>query len=35
MHLNPERRDLFDFQFEDFELRGYQCHPGIVAPISV
>ena len=35
MHLNPERRDLFDFQLEDFELQGYQCHPGIVAPISV
>ena len=35
MHLNPERRDLFGFQFEDFELRGYQCHPGIAAPISV
>jgi thymidylate synthase len=35
MHLNPERRDLFGFQFEDFELRDYQCHPGIAAPISV
>jgi thymidylate synthase len=35
MHLNPERRDLFGFQFEDLELRDYQCHPGIAAPISV
>jgi thymidylate synthase len=35
IHLNPERRDLFGFQFEDFELRDYQCHPGIAAPISV
>lgn len=35
MHLNPARRDLFDFRFEDFELRDYQCHPGIAAPISV
>jgi thymidylate synthase len=35
MKLNPERRDLFDFVFEDFELEGYQCHPPIRAPISV
>jgi thymidylate synthase len=35
MHLNPQRSDLFSFQFEDFELRDYQCHPGIAAPISV
>jgi thymidylate synthase len=35
MHLNAQRRDLFDFTFEDFELRDYQCHPGIAAPISV
>ena len=35
MHLNGQKRDLFDFTFEDFELRDYQCHPGIAAPISV
>ena len=35
MHLNAQKRDLFDFTFEDFELRDYQCHPGIAAPISV
>jgi len=35
MKLNPERRNLFDFRFEDFELINYQCHPGIRAPISV
>jgi len=35
MYLNAQRRDLFDFTFEDFELRDYQCHPGIAAPISV
>ncbi|MSQ98271.1 MAG: thymidylate synthase [Xanthomonadales bacterium] len=35
MHLNAQRRDLFEFTFEDFELRDYQCHPGIAAPISV
>ena len=35
MHLNPERRDLFEFCFEDFELRDYQCHPLIRAPIAI
>ena len=35
MKLNPERRNLFDFRFEDFELIEYQCHPGIRAPIAV
>lgn len=35
MHLNPEVRDLFAFRFEDFELRNYQCHPLIRAPIAI
>ena len=35
MKLNPERRNLFDFVFEDFELVNYQCHPAIRAPIAV
>lgn len=35
MHLNPEVKDLFAFRFEDFRLEGYQCHPGILAPIAV
>ncbi len=35
MHLNPERRAITDFVFEDFELRGYDPHPGIKAPIAV
>jgi thymidylate synthase len=35
MHLNPERRQLQDFTFDDFELRGYDPHPMIKAPIAV
>ncbi|MDB5491248.1 MAG: Thymidylate synthase [Micavibrio sp.] len=35
MHLNPHVTNLFDFKFEDFELIGYQSHPGIKAPIAV
>ncbi|NEZ04409.1 thymidylate synthase [Wenzhouxiangella sp. XN201] len=35
MQLNPARRSLEDFGYEDFELRGYRSHPGIRAPIAV
>lgn len=35
MHLNPEIRDIHAFRFEDFELRGYDPHPSIKAPIAV
>lgn len=35
MKLNPLRRDLFGFRYEDFELENYQHHPAIKAPISV
>lgn len=26
---------LFDYQYEDFEVQGYQCHPAIKAPVAV
>ena len=35
MKLNPDRRDLFDFVYDDFELVEYKCHPLIRAPIAV
>lgn len=35
MKINPDRRNLFDFRYEDFELTGYQHHPAIRAPIAV
>jgi thymidylate synthase len=35
MKLNPGVRDIHAFQFEDFELTGYDPHPAIKAPIAV
>ena len=35
MKINPEVKDIFSFKFEDFELVGYDPHPGIKAPISI
>ncbi|HMB38290.1 MAG TPA: thymidylate synthase [Wenzhouxiangellaceae bacterium] len=35
MRLNPERNRLEDFEFDDFELVGYQAHSPIKAPIAV
>lgn len=35
MQINPERKDLFGFVYEDFDLQNYQYHPAIKAPISV
>jgi len=35
MKLNPKVTDLFDFDFEDFTLEGYDPHPGIKAPVAV
>jgi thymidylate synthase len=35
MLINPDRKDLFAFVYEDFDLQNYQCHAGIKAPIAV
>jgi thymidylate synthase len=35
MKLNPEKRDIFEFVFEDFRLENYQSHPRIKGDISV
>ena len=35
MHINPAKKNIFDFQFEDFKLENYQSHPGIKAAVAV
>ncbi len=35
MRLNPEVDDISKFRFSDFELRNYQAHPHIKAPVAV
>ncbi|MFZ3579341.1 thymidylate synthase [Virgibacillus sp. DJP39] len=33
--LNKEKSSIFDFDMDDFELKGYNPHPAIKAPIAV
>lgn len=35
MQLNPKVKDLFAFDYSDFELSGYDPHPHISAPVAV
>ena len=35
LHLNPAVTDLFAFRYEDIEIRDYDPHPAIKAPVAV
>ncbi|MGF1678812.1 MAG: thymidylate synthase [Candidatus Methylacidiphilales bacterium] len=35
MRLNPEVLNIFNFEYTDFNLEGYDPHPAIKAPIAV
>lgn len=35
MKLNPKIKDIFGFNYEDFELLNYDPHPAIKAPVAV
>ncbi|MEK2646630.1 thymidylate synthase [Bdellovibrio sp. BCCA] len=35
LKLNPDKKNLFDFTYEDIEIVGYDPHPAIKAPVAV
>lgn len=35
LHIKRKPASIFDYQFEDFEVIGYECHPAIKAPVAV
>jgi thymidylate synthase len=35
MQLNQSIKDIFDFKFQDFELKNYEPHPSIKAEVSI
>lgn len=35
MRINPEKTDIFSFDYEDFQLEGYDPHPHIKGEVSV
>jgi thymidylate synthase len=35
MRINPDVKDIFGFQYEDFKLEHYQAHPHIKAAVAV
>ncbi|MBC7408484.1 MAG: thymidylate synthase [Arcicella sp.] len=35
MKINPNVKDIFNFNYEDFELLNYEPYPGIKAPVAV
>jgi thymidylate synthase len=35
LHIKRRPGSIFDYEFEDFEVQGYECHPAIKAPVAV
>lgn len=35
MRINPQVKDIFSFDYDDFELLDYQAHPHIKAPVAI
>ncbi|HQE13207.1 MAG TPA: thymidylate synthase [Flavipsychrobacter sp.] len=35
MKINASITSLFEYDFEDFQLENYQCHPHIKAPVAI
>jgi len=35
MHINPDVKDIFGFQYSDFQLQNYNPHPAIKAAVAI
>ena len=35
LHIKRKPESIFDYQYEDFEIVGYQSHAAIKAPVAV
>ncbi len=35
LNIKRQPASIFDYEFEDFEVLGYECHPAIKAPVAV
>ena len=35
LHIKRKPASIFDYEFEDFEVLGYEHHPAIKAPVAV
>ncbi|GAL78937.1 thymidylate synthase [Algibacter lectus] len=35
MKMNPEIKDIFDFDFDDFTLEDYDPHPHIKGKVAI
>jgi thymidylate synthase len=35
LKINPVVKDIFSFDFSDFTIENYQCHPAIKAPVAI
>lgn len=35
MEIKTKRQSIFEFEYDDFVLKNYECHPKISAPIAV
>jgi thymidylate synthase len=35
LNILRKPESIFDYEFEDFEITGYECHPHIKAPVAI
>jgi thymidylate synthase len=35
LHIRRRPTSIFEYQYEDFAVRDYQCHPAIKAPVAI